>query len=248
MTVTCPSCRRALPASAINLERLLGKCDACNRLFDCSDQLPEPRHPGRAKLRREAVPLPEGMHIELTGAREGLPIGNSRREPPAVNGTLTITRQWFTSLPAVLRKVCFLIAWFASLGYWYHKALSVGAPLDYLIFPLLHVGVGLILFYRVLTTIFNSSTITANAEALTIRHGPLPARRNRRIPVAAIEQLYCKEVETKHAYLYEVVVRLVEGDEITLADRLPESDQALFIEEQIEAHLRIVDVVVEDEL
>jgi hypothetical protein len=242
MQVRCPNCQKSVPASAINLERLLAKCDDCNRLFDCSTQLPSAPAHGRQRW-RAPVALPEGMHIEVAG------------------GTVKLERRWYPTATGLWFKAIFAVAWCGFLVVWYDNALSrpLSQGVDWLmvLFPMIHVAVGVGLIYSVLSDILNTTTITADAQTLTIRHSPLPARGSKQIPVAGLQQLYCKEVRAKTrnqdgtsstGYTYSVIACFTDGRETKLVETLPNTEQALFIEQQLEAHLHIIDVYVDGEL
>jgi hypothetical protein len=251
MRVTCPNCRSVLPSSSINLEWMTAKCDDCSRLFDCSQQLAElsPALPVEPLPQRAPVPLPEGMHMEVSGEREALLASNYRSESPNVTGTLKLERRWGPRT-GVWFRVAFALFWCGSLVMMYDDVLR-GGPVS-LAVALLFTVVGVSLVHSVLAETVNISTITADAQTLTIHHGPVPVPGNKQIAVAGIEQLYCKEViaekEDSKSYSYSVMIRLTNGRELPLVEFLPRPEQALFIEQQLEAHLHITDVHIEGQL
>jgi hypothetical protein len=121
----------------------------------------------------------------------------------------------------------------------------------------------------VLTGFLNSTTIAVRSQKsevgdgpfrrseqtvnlLSIQHGPIPARGNRALSGEEISQLYCKERSTSSkggvSRAYEVRAILVDGRQLTLLDKLPSPDQALFIEQELERRLGIVNQPVEGEL
>jgi hypothetical protein len=259
MEVTCRSCRASVASTAIDTERLLAQCDACGCLFDCSDQLSGP-DPALARNRlRAPVPLPEGMQVTTSGDDEGLLGSNYRSESASVTGTLKLDHRWRASARFIWLQALYVVAYFALVAVWHEfvrAAIAGELELFYLAPPLIHIGTAAWLGYRVLAHIVNTTTITADAQTLTIHHGPLPVRKGKQVLVAAIDQLYCKQVKhttsgkngTKTYYSYAVFARLTDERELLLVEKLPNPEQALFIEQQLEAHLHIIDVPVDGEL
>lgn len=262
MHVTCPQCHQPLPSSAINLDRLLAKCDPCKRLFDCSAQLPpaRPNLPAKRQRLRPPVPLPAGMQLEVTAASEQPLADNYRSESPLVRGSVKIERRWRASAQGVTFRIVFSLLWFGFLAGWYVILLNSGVvnllTIVMLVLPLAHIAAGLYIVHSVLADLFNTSTISADPHTLTIHHGPVPVPGNKQIPVAAIEQLYSKQIERTHkgdhhnntSVSYAVLAVLTGGRELVLIDKLPTPEQALFIEQRLEAHLGIIDGPVDDEL
>lgn len=56
-------------------------------------------------------------------------------------------------------------------------ALSDPTHIDAL--PLLHLAVGVVMTYLVLALLFNRTTVTLDANVLSLRHGPLPCASSR---------------------------------------------------------------------
>ena len=181
---------------------------------------------GRGTSLRREVALPEGLKMRDTG-----------RE-------LVVTRRWFSAKAFFF--VFFLIIWFGFLGFWYSKALSgEGSPsMMALLFPLGHVAVGLGLGYFTLATFMNTTVITVGIGTMTVRHGPLPWRGNRDVRVSDVGQLYVREKVTRNnnstSVTYQVVME-TGGRSVAILKGLPEREQGVFVEQQIEKRIGIVD-------
>ena len=113
-------------------------------------------------------------------------LGDKKLEVYQDRDRLEITLKWFT--PIALFLLFFTVIWNAFLVFWYSMAISGGAWIMVL-FPILHVAVGVYLTYYTLCLFFNKTFIDISGDYLTIRHTPIPWwKGNRRIPVNAIEQ------------------------------------------------------------
>lgn len=162
---------------------------------------------------------------------------------------LLIVRKWFGFRFIVL--TLFVIVWDAFLLGWYASLLSFSLPsgpgLLFALFPLLHVAAGIGLTYYTLAGYLNRTTIDVEPNALTIRHGPLPWWGNQDVSSRQLKQLYCKRDDHggngyRRGYpAYSVHAITEEGRNIKLLSGLDTSEQALFIEQEVEKFLRIED-------
>jgi hypothetical protein len=168
---------------------------------------------------------------------------------------LRISWRWFR-WPIVM-LVPFCIAWNSFLFGWYSMAFSDFGPsgtfaLVFMIFPIGHVAVGLGLIYACLVGILNRTKIEIARNEISVHHGPIPAGRNRTIPVSEIDQLYVKHERksggnsSPHGS-YPLVAKLVSGREVKLLPRNCELDVARAVEQLVESHLRINDQPVHGE-
>jgi hypothetical protein len=159
-------------------------------------------------------------------------------------GKLQIAWPWMT--PKVLVMLAFCVLWDGFLVVWYSGALfaSDGFALAALLFPLIHVTVGVVLTYVTIAGLFNTTTITATRSALHIAHAPLPWPGAG--PVEGVTQLFSKERvhHTKNGgrhYTYELHAQLRSGHARKLIGRLEEASQSLWLEQALEQHLAIED-------
>ena len=104
---------------------------------------------------------------------------------------IEITRTWFGLQTILLTG--FALIWDLFLLFWYQKVLEHDAKIIFIIFPLLHVAVGVGLTYYVIARWFNSTHIYVSMLQLGIRHRPVPWIGYKEIPAGNIAQLYSKE-------------------------------------------------------
>jgi hypothetical protein len=163
-SVHCPGCQALVPAADINIAALVAKCGNCNRIFPLSIE----------NLQAEGAAKPEP---EL-----GCPGGVVREIGPG--GELFIRLSWFQ--PVLIFMAFFCVFWDGFLVFWYTTALAHPAPGKIMwlpiLFPLLHVAVGVGLTYYVIAGFLNSTRILIDDEFVHIRHQPLPWRGNRDQP------------------------------------------------------------------
>ena len=231
MALTCDKCGAAFRQGDLDLERGIATCLYCHavsRLAGVSDS-DEDRPAATREKDRPPVPRPEGIAVVEDGR------------------TLRITRRWFH--PMLFFLLFFCIAWDSFLIFWYSMALGVGSgPFSIIavIFPVVHVAVGVGLTYFTLAGFLNRTSIEAASGELTIRHGPIPWRGNRSIPVDDLDQLYSEERVSRGrqgatSTTYRLNAVLKDGRKLKLLSGLPEPDQALYLEQAIEEHLGIQD-------
>lgn len=236
-TLKCPTCGAQIQAVDMNLTTMYARCRECQSLVDLEaapDAAPAPRDsvagavlmPGGtlAPAPPLPVPLPERLTVHTAG------------------GGLRIERRWY-AWPAIF-LAAFCVMWFGFLGSWYLMAFGTGMT-ALMLFPLLHVAVGLCLAYFTAAMFVNTTEIVVANGVLAVRHGPLPWFGNREIPTDSLEQLYCDEHVSRTrngiTITYSVRARGRDGRMLKLVTGLPERDQAMYIEQEIERHLGIAD-------
>lgn len=158
---------------------------------------------------------------------------------------LSIQFTWYT--PMAFFFLFFTIFWNTFLVFWYSMAIVGGAPLVFKLFPLIHVAVGLYLGYTTLCKFVNKTYIDIDADALHIRHAPIPWwRGNVQIPTSDLEQLYVKEVTSSNkngtSYNYTLRAKMMNGKDKELLSITDVGDsEMLEIEEAIEQFMGIPD-------
>ena len=249
MKLHCPTCAAVIPSEDINLDRMVAKCRACSTVFGFGDQLPSAAAP-LVRRERAQIALPGHFAVEDSAER------------------FALTRRWFNF--TYFFMAFFTVAWNAFLLVWYSIALKPGSPWIMAVFPIAHVAVGLFLIYSTITGFVNRTVLSLDGEGLdsegnpyrsmpsvkprflTVKHGPLPWPGNLALPCDEVEQLFTREQITRtrngSTTTYEVHARLRGGVTRKLIASLPNADQALFIEQQLERRLGIVDEPVAGEL
>jgi hypothetical protein len=219
----CKNCGSALSPEDISPQLAAARCGHCNALFAIPQAGPQ-------VIARPDVPLPKGFLLE-----RGM-------------DSVTITRRWFGPLAFIL--LFFALFWNGFMIVWHAIALGTGMWVMSA-FGLIHTGIGLFLVYYVLALFLNSTVIRATPFELVVSTGPLPWKGNKRIAADQVEQLFCKE-RISHGkngssanYRIEAVLRGNVRE--TLVTGFSDPDQALFVEQEIERHLKIADVPVAGE-
>ncbi len=170
------------------------------------------------------ITLPEQLSVQVRGSH------------------LEITRRWFSL--SVIFISFFAIAWDIFLLVWYGALLHQGnASLLKSLFPLLHIALGVGVSYFALAGWLNHTSILVSPDELRIRHAPLPWFGGQTLQSPSLQQLYSKEVvsysrngRTVH---YDLRAITHDGRNIKLLSGLESSQQALYIEQQVEKYLCI---------
>ncbi len=237
--MNCPYCGTPIPSGDVNIVRLVAKCKSCNEVFSFGDEpggkALKPASPNANHRHTEPPPMPPGLQTAISG------------------DTLHIRYKWFK--PAILFLMFFAIAWDSFLMFWYGAALFIPGPgkVIMLVFPIAHLAVGVAITYGVLCGLFNTTTISVSRGALGIRHAPFSwGFGNKMIPVAQLDQLYCRS-ETTHGKngsttSYSLHAVLADGKRLDLLTKLDDRDLAAYLEYSIEQHLGIEDRPVSGEM
>jgi hypothetical protein len=231
----CISCGAPILAGNVNLDRGLAKCSHCGAIFTIThDAQPTGNVPPVQR-----PPQPEPIDVPMP----------ARFRVEDLGGTLTIEYNWWT--PAILFLVFFAVLWNGFMIGWHTIALSTGAWFMSA-FGLLHTAVGVGLIYVCLACILNTTTIRVDTGELSIRHKPMPWRGNRSLNSRDIQQLYVKS-HVSHSKngsttTYQLHAVMSDGRREKLLTGLSEQDQALYLEQEIERHLRIEDAPVRGEI
>lgn len=164
---------------------------------------------------------------------------------------MAIEFKWYT--PVAFFFLFFTVIWNTFLFFWYTLAFAGGAPLVFILFPMLHVAVGLFLIYFTACQFINKTNIEIDDEYLTIRHSPIPWwRGDIEIPTRNINQLYVKEEVSQGkngtTYTYSLRAKLNDNSDKEVLS-LPGIDntQMLEFEEELERFIGITDRPVKGE-
>ena len=179
-------------------------------------------------------------HIEL-----GIP---ERIEIYHRGSCMEIVRKWFDwQIPFL---TAFAVVWNGFLFSWYTIAGKNG-NFALMLFPLLHVAIGIWLVYYVLAGWFNRTHIFVTPDKIEVWHEPIPWVGNKLINAGSIRQLYTKEQVSRSRsgkiVKYEVHAITRGRRNVKLVDNLPSSEQGLFIEQEIEKYLNIPNLRVRGE-
>ena len=232
--LNCHVCRTPFPPEDLSQSQGIAFCRRCQTLIRLDRHQPgAPRHPVAAAGFRPQVALPVGWDIQPTTQE------------------LRIVYHWFSATSFLLLFLC--LFWFGFLVMWLtraHQLPPAGPGLWFL--SLLQIGIGLFLSYITLAGFLNTTTITVKQGHLTVVHAPLPWFQPPPLRTADITQLFVRRVSVGKQHsrreVYSVWAQLRQGREVKLMYGLEAPEQALFVEQQLEAFLGITDRPVPGEL
>lgn len=236
MRLVCPACSTRIPPASINVESLVAACPSCGEVFPFGGMVPPPVQTRARVPRPKSITL--GGNTSSVPGEEGYREGTSRFG----QGTLTLTRSWFNFVHVFL--LLFSFVWDAVIVGWYTLAFSRPLDMVTLVFPLIHVGVGVFITYTALAGLFNRTTITVGEGSLKVHHGPLPWPGSHTLATSDVKQLFVRKTvhQNKGTLTASYAVAAdVDGTLIDLLKGLSSIDEARFIEQTIESHLAIVD-------
>lgn len=233
MLVACPNCRSVIPAADVELSTRLAKCRGCDEVFALDV-------PGAASTRptvEEGMPpIPTGVRVTDDGFIRKLEF------------------RWFT--PAAFGLLLFCIAWDSFLVFWYSMAFGGAAQgnggFDWVmvVFPIVHVAVGVGTTYTTLCLFVNRTTVSVGVR-LRVVHGPLFWPGQVSLPADAVTAVYCEDVVRRGkggtSVTYTVKVVAGDGREVTLLTAIDGLPKAKFFERQLEAWLGLPPTVVPGE-
>jgi hypothetical protein len=228
MKITCPECRVPVAAEDVNLATGLAKCRTCNNVFRFAD---DPELAPQTTRARAPVEKPRSI---VTYASDG---------------ELTLDYRWFS--PKYIFMVFFCLFWNGFLVFWYTAAFQTRNPIM-MLFPLLHVGVGLFITYITIAGFVNTTTVQIDRGRIQVRHHPLPFGRRLELATGDVKQLFCQERISRSrngvAYMYDLVALLRDGTRRKVVSNLDSPELTLYLEQNAEAWLRIPDEAVTGEL
>jgi hypothetical protein len=160
-----------------------------------------------------------------------------------------ISRKWFGF--QVIFMTVFAVFWNFFLVNFYAN-MSENADIFARLFPLIHVAVGIGITYYVIAGWFNTSNVVVSKNTIEINHKPVPWFGNKKLKSTELKQLYAKEKVNRNnngtTVTYEVHAVLNSGNNLKLLSGLETSEQALYIEQEIEKYLNIKNAPVRGEI
>lgn len=168
-----------------------------------------------------------------------------------IAGVICITRRWYSANTWLY--LIFTLVWNGFVFQWYDSVLnSDSQDITVLLFPVIHVGLGLWLIYKTLTGFFNSTEIQIGSGKFVVSHGPFPWIGNKQVESRMIKQIFCDEKTTRNRnssrVSYRVNAVMKDDSKETLVAAGVERDQALYIEQIAEKHFGIEPAPVVGEL
>ena len=252
MQVFCPECNARIISDHINLDNMMAKCKECHALFSVRDHdvstfdevhsaedsdggwsLNTPSSPSDHHVQSDRTiddlgPPPKGISVD------------------AKDHYLFIKRRWFRWSFIFLTFFC--LFWDGFLVVWYTIALSANTGsigVAFILFPLIHVAVGLGLTYYTVAGYLNSTYLMINSETLRIQHKPLPWFGQCEVNLADVKQFYCKErvrrTKNGRSYSYELSYIDANKRHHKLLGNLPDASSTQYLEDVLEIYLGIKD-------
>lgn len=221
----CVDCGAQLPDELPNEVGDVIACEYCGSTLPTSIWKGGNRNPPSTQ---GSVPIPQGYQVSDDGHR------------------LSIVIPWFS--PVFFFLVFFCLFWDGFLIAWYFF-IPTGEMgwmgLAFLLFPLIHVAVGVGLTYFTIAGFVNRTEIMVQDDVLSVKHVPLPWPGNLQIATSEIQQLFCDAHQTVNegrvSIFYKVYVVDRNNERKKLLGPLSDKQHALFLEQAIENHLRIED-------
>jgi hypothetical protein len=210
MTVRCPECAKPIPRHALETALGVAQCPACEAVFDYA---PEP-----AAL----VPRPRGL-VERETASD-----------------LVLTYRWFRPQHVVL--AIFATFWNGFLLVWYSLALSnLGGlglmDLVMILFPILHVAVGVAVAYAALAGFVNRTEVRVTKASVHATHGPLPWRRPPPLPVDQVTRLFVAEHPRTHedegTPTWDLKAELTSGEEQIVCEGIDDLARGRYLAQRV---------------
>lgn len=246
--VQCPRCGRAVLVEDVNMASMFAKCRSCAYLFRADDALGPGAPmwggaPGRFPL---VAPEPSVFKPERFTTTGDVPLATHqgyRESAMARRSPLTIQWRWYS--PSVLMQVGFCVVWDGFLAFWYSSGLRNHAPWVMLLFPLLHVAVGVFLTFSTLQKLLNRSVVTVDGERLRCVSSPMPFSPNFAIAREQIVQITVEERRSTRrnggsTLTYEVKVLDRSGKARRLAS-FDDAREAMYVERIVKERLGLVD-------
>lgn len=218
MALTCRVCGAPFQPADLDHERQLARCAHCDTLADLRE----------TTRSRPAVPLPERFTVDHDHRRLAI--------------------SWVWRSPVHIFLALFALAWNGFLVVWFTMSLLAG-PLAILLwlFASVHVAAGIGIAWWAIAGLLNTTVLSVDAMHLTVRHGPVPWPGNLDLRTSEIQQLYAKQKvsRTKNGVNITYELRAIVGGQDKLVVRgLTEDLQALWLEQELEGRLGLVDAPV----
>ncbi len=235
MVLRCARCGAQYAPDDVDFKLALARCRSCQTVMALGGrtiQVTPAAAPTMVPVvSRPATPLPEKFE---------------RKEVP---GGLELSWRWFSVVHVFL--VIFLVPWFGGLGLFFALSLASGAPLPFLLFPMIHVAAGVFLGWMALSGLLNRTTLRFDGVTLTVDHRPIPGRKKHRLQRQDVSQLYCRQHTHRGkntvTHTWSLNAILANGRQLQLVKGLTSLDQALYLEHALEPLMGITDAPVADE-
>lgn len=216
----CRTCDGVIEAIDVSLDGRVATCPSCGSLQDREVLEVAPAAQTR---KRPPVPLPARFSVEaLGGVTRVRWTWRSWARARDLLGLLAGSAA--VALVPPLRQPCF--------GWWFGALLAAS-------------------LYAALARLVNATAVEVTRESIAVRHRPLPWTGNASWPAEEVEQVFSavQPGVRRSVVGYQVKLKLKSrSGAVALVRDLETPEQALFLEQELEAALRLEDRAVEGEL
>jgi len=212
--ICCPSCSKDVKSDNLNLENKLGKCNSCHAIFSIAEEVKAVQV--EKNVKQETL-RPEG--IDLFYYEDDLDI------------TVQQHIQGFDALGL------FTFPFFAVLTIFIYLVGSKEIPI---LFPIISTLGSIYFIYRAFNYSKNKTYIDINSKFLSIKSRPKHFKKDKTFNNADIDQLYLKNVDGMHYYVY-MSVNALEGQKHVKLLTVNSLSKAKYLEQEIEKYLNIED-------
>jgi hypothetical protein len=162
---------------------------------------------------------------------------------------IEIVCKWFGW--QIVFMTAFTLIWCGLIYNWYSKTIENSDSMQ-TYFYLISVAIGIGLTYYVIAGWLNRTHIIISHNKIAVYHRPIPWLGNKELDASNLKQLYTKRKISQSgngtSVTYEVHAIMRNDRNIKLVRGLESSEQALYIEQEIEKYLGIEDLPVKGEL
>ena len=219
--VCCPNCETTVPSSDLNISEKVGKCGSCQAIFSIEKDI-QKLHSSPQKIKQEIL-RPEGIELFYFGDELEItfeqPIG------------------WLEWVLLFLLVIPFI----AGIG----MSIELGTILPFILLTLLPVA--LIALYAYRKKAKHRVVISIDELDLNIMNKPRKLKVDQHYSIKHIQQLYVKHRPDIGVWRLCMIVDEGNGQKHVNLSSLKSASKAKYLEQEIEAHLNIQDVVVPEE-
>lgn len=229
MEIICNICQKEIDVKNVDQDQGVIKCNECNSIIEVDAQAKSARSTKRAE-----VALPGSFRLK------------------ECEDCLKMEYLWRGSQLIFLTP--FSIAWVMIPILYYSNGLQLENDLLIKYYMILHAFLGIGLIYYCLAGFINKTQILVSKELLKVKDIPLFFFRNVDIGIDKLDQLYAKEkvVRGRKRSIswssFEVYAITKSDGHFRLVAGLNNVNQALYIEQELENYLGIVDQEVKGEI
>ncbi len=218
--VYCPSCSSQITSKDINIHNLIGKCNSCDSIFPVKADFNNPQ----IQQTKTKISRPAG--IDLFAFQDRLDVAISNVATPLDYMILVLLPIIFITVMAFIKAKLSILA----------PGKSIGLLILYTMF-------------RLITRTRPNILISADKEELVIRRWPAFFASTKYYETSSIDQLYVKKTKDMHTFNLRARVNTDSGQkDVSLVNYIQTKTSARYLEQEIEAYLRIKDQQVPEEI